>query len=158
MSQDWRNDGIVHFIADSAQIGYGTRIWHYAVVLDDVIVGNDVSIGSGSEIGRGSVIGSRTRIGAHVFLPPNSIIGSDVFIGPGCVFTDDRYPRANNPDYDAEPPQLDDGAVIGAGAVILPGVIIGEGAMIGAGSIVTKDVPPRHCVKCEPARAFERTF
>ncbi len=158
MSQDWRNDGITHFIADSAQIGYGTTVWHFAVVLADVVVGSNCSIGSGAEIGRGTVIGDGTRVGAHVFLPPNSIVGDEVFIGPGTVFTDDRYPRVGNSDYAAEPPSIKSKAAIGAGAVVLPGVKIGSSAMIGAGAIVTKDVEDGGCVKCEPARAFERTF
>lgn len=158
MSQDWRNDGITHFIADSAQIGYGTKVWHFAVVLDDVIVGHHVSIGSGAEIGRGTIIGNYSRIGAHVFLPPKSVIGDKVFISPGVTCCDDSYPRANNPDYDAEPPIFEDGCSVGAGSVILPGVRIGKCAMIGAGSIVSRDVEDHGFVRCERARAFERTF
>jgi UDP-2-acetamido-3-amino-2,3-dideoxy-glucuronate N-acetyltransferase len=158
MSQDWRNDGITHYIADSAQIGYGTRVWHFAVVLDDVVIGNGCSIGSGAEIGRGTKIGNYTRIGAHVFLPPNSVIGDKVFISPGVICCDDRFPRSMNPGYLAEPPIIEDGASIGAGSVLLPGVRIGECAMIGAGSIVTKDVGDLGFVRCEQARAFERTF
>lgn len=132
---------MTNFIDPSVVLGNNVKIWHFAVVLADVRTGNDVSIGSGSEIGRGTWIGARTRVSAHVFLPSNSTIGSDVFIGPGVTFTDDRYPRAGNASYVAQPPVIEDGASIGAGSVILPGITIGKRAMIGAGSVVTKSVP-----------------
>lgn len=143
--------GVTNFIDPSAVLGQRTKVWHFAVVLQECVIGDDVSIGSLAEIGRGTVIGNRTRIGHGVFLPPNSVIGEDVFIGPCVVFTDDKYPRANNADYDAQPPLIEDGASVGAGAVILPGVRIGAGAMVGAGAIVTRDVPPRGNVRGEPA-------
>lgn len=143
---------IINFIDETALLGIGTKVWWFAVVLQDVVMGMDVSIGSRAEIGRGSRIGSRTRISSGVFLPSNSVVGEDVFIGPNCTFTDDRKPRAGDGGYLAEPPTLKDGCSIGAGSVILPGVTIGERAMIGAGSVITKDVPPDSLVRGEPAR------
>lgn len=140
------------FIDPSVTIGVGTKVWHYSCVLAEVKLGASVNIGSGCEIGRGSVIGDRTRIGAHVFLPPMSTIGADVFIGPGVVCTDDRHPRCGNSDYIAEPPIIEDGASIGAGAVILPGVRIGANARIAAGAVVTKHVPAEGHVLGFPAR------
>lgn len=141
-----------NFIDPSAVIRKGTRVWHFAVVLADVFIGENCSIGSCCEIGHGSVIGNGSRIGHGVFLPPKSIVGENVFIGPSVTFTDDKAPRVNNPDYNAQPPIIENGANIGAAAVILPGVRIGAGAMIGAGAIVTKDVAPLRMVRCEPAR------
>ena len=143
---------VARYVDFSAVLGTGTVVWHFAVILADVVIGRDCSIGSRAEIGRGCKIGDRTRIGSGAFLPPNAVIGSDVFIGPGAIFTDDRHPRAGNTGYHAEPPRVEDGASIGAGAVILPGVVIGAGAMVGAGSVVTKDVPPRAVVHGEAAR------
>lgn len=131
----------VNFIDPSVRIGIATKIWHFAVILADVVIGDNVSVGSFVEIGRSSTIGSGTRIGSHTFLPTNSQIGQNVFIGPNVTFTDDRYPKVNNPSYRAEPPIVHDHASIGAGSVILPGVTIGHCAIIGAGSVVTKDVP-----------------
>jgi acetyltransferase-like isoleucine patch superfamily enzyme len=158
MNHSKRNTAPTAIVGVGTGIGVDTVIWHYAIIHNDAVVGDSCSIGCGAEVGKGSVVGNRSRIGAHVFLPANSIIGNDVFIGPGVVATDDKYPRVNNPKYNAEPPTIEDRASVGAGAVLLPGVRIGAGAMIAAGAIVTSDVPPNGCVKCEPARAFERTF
>ncbi len=143
---------VSNFIDPSAQIGTGTKVWHWSVVLADVKIGKNCSIGSCCEIGRGTIIGDGTRIGSGTFLPSNSRIGNNVFIGPGVVCCDDKNPRANNPHYVAEPPTIEDNAAIGAGAILLPGVKIGWCAMIGAGSIVTRDVPADSMVRGEPAR------
>ncbi len=148
----------INHIDSSALVGIGSKVWWYAVVLQDVRIGVNCSIGSHTEIGRGSRIGDQTRIGANCFLPPNSQIGCSVFIGPGVTFTDDRFPKIHAPDdppYKAEPPVVCDGANIGAGCVILPGVRIGKGAFIAAGAVVTKDVPDGQSVIGMPARLFD---
>ncbi len=139
----------INYIHESAMIGIGTLVWHFARILQDVRIGINCSIGSGAEIGKGSYIGDQTRIGAGVFLPPNSRIGSSVFIGPNVTCTDDRFPRVLKPGetYTALPPIIEDNASIGAGAVILPGVRIGKGARIAAGAIVTRDVVAGRMVK-----------
>lgn len=143
------------FIAPSATMGEDSVVWHFARVLAEVRIGRNVSIGGGAEIGRGCVIGDDTRISAGVFLPPHSVVGKAVFIGPNATFTDDRHPRVlkpGDPPYNAEPPHIGDFAAIGAGAVICPGVRIGEGARVAAGAIVTKDVVPFGMVRSMPAR------
>jgi UDP-2-acetamido-3-amino-2,3-dideoxy-glucuronate N-acetyltransferase len=145
----------ISFVDPSAKIGYGAKVWHFAVVLADVVLGEGVSIGARCEIGRGSVIGDHTRISSGTFLPPNSKVGSRVFIGPNVTFTDDRYPRVpypGDPAYIAEPPVIEDGAVIGAGSVILPGVVIGAGCIVGAGSVVARSIDAGQHVRGEPAR------
>ncbi len=143
------------FIDKTAVKGTNSPVWHGARVLANVVIGNNCSIGGGTEIGRGSYIGNNTRIGANSFLPPNSKIGDWVFIGPGVVFTDDKYPKVPgpaDPPYNAQPPAVGSHAVIGAGAVILPGVIIGEYAFVAAGAVVTKDVQAHTRVVGSPAR------
>jgi len=141
-----------NFIDESVQIGKLTKIWHFTVILADVVIGECTNIGSHVEIGHGCKIGNRVRISHGVFLPPNSVVEDDVFLAPGVLASDDRYPRANNPDYHAQPPYFERGCSVGIGSVILPGVRIGAGALVGAGSIVTKDVPPKGHVRGEPAR------
>lgn len=143
------------FIDPSATMPDSSVVWHFGRVLAQVRIGERVSIGGGAEIGRGSVIGDDSRISAGVFLPPNSIVGKSVFIGPNATFTDDPHPRVlkpGDPPYNALPPVIHDFAAIGAGAVICPGVTIGEGARVAAGAIVTKDVVPHGMVRGMPAR------
>lgn len=140
------------YIHPSASVGNGTIIWHFATILENVVIGNDCSIGSGTEIGRGSTIGNHTRISAQVFLPPNSTVGNHVFLAPGVAAADDRYPVAGNTTYNSEPPIFMDYCSVGIRSIILPGVTIGQGAMIGAGAIVTRDVPAHSHVRGEPAR------
>jgi UDP-2-acetamido-3-amino-2,3-dideoxy-glucuronate N-acetyltransferase len=146
---------IVAEIDASATLPDSSTVWHYSVVLQQVRIGEHVNIGSRCEIGRASTIGDYSRIGSGVFLPPNSTIGARVFVGPNVTFTDDKLPRVPRPGdapYFAQPPIVDDDAVIGAGAVILPGVRIGKGARVAAGAIVTKDVPDNGMVRSQPAR------
>jgi UDP-2-acetamido-3-amino-2,3-dideoxy-glucuronate N-acetyltransferase len=144
--------GIINEISRLAKVGQTTKVWHFTVILADVVIGEGCNIGSHVEIGRGSVIGDGCRIGKGVFLPPNAKLGNNVFIGPGAIFCDDKFPRVNNPDYNAQPPTIEDGASVGAGAVVLPGIRIGAGALVGAGAIVTKNVPAGAIVRGEPAR------
>jgi len=142
----------MNFIDPTATVGEGTRVWHFATILQDVVIGKDCNIGSHAEIGRGCKLGDRVRISSGVFLPPNSVIGNDVFIGPGAIFTDDKFPRAGNTSYRAQPPTIEDGASVGAGAVVLPGVVIRSKSLVGAGSVVTHEVTASSVVRGEPAR------
>jgi acetyltransferase-like isoleucine patch superfamily enzyme len=136
----------MNYIDETATLGADVRVWHFARVLAYAELGDFVSVGGGAEIGAYSFIGHHTRVGAGVFLPSHSRVGHNVFIGPNVTFTDDRHPRANNPEYKAEPPTIGHGASIGAGATILPGVQIGANAMVGAGCVVCHDVPEGHVV------------
>ena len=135
------------YISPNAQIGKNVAIWRFCNIMDGVTLGDNVSIGGCTEIGRGSQIGEGSRIGYGVFIPNNSKIGRNVFIGPNTTFCDDKHPRCGNVKYDAEPPVIEDWVSIGAGAVVLPGVRIGWGATVGAGSIVTKDVVAQTIVR-----------
>lgn len=150
--------GPIRFIDPSATVDATASVWHYAVVLADAVIGAQCNVGSGCEIGRGTVIGAYSRIGSGTFLPPNTTIGERVFIGPHVVMCDDRHPRVPSPgipSYFAEPPVIEDDAVVGAGAVLLPGVRIGRNARVAAGALVTKDVPENGFVRSEPARERE---
>lgn len=127
-------------IGPGVLLGIGTRVWAFTVIERDVSIGMECVIGTHCFIGAGSKIGNNVRIQTGVFIPRGSIIEDDVFIGPRVTFTDDRYPRAGNSNYLAEPPVVRSKASIGAGAVILPGVTIGARAMVAAGAVVTSDV------------------
>lgn len=140
----WPRTRALVIVSPNALVPEDTLIWHFARILGFTKIGKDVSIGSCSEIGKTCTIGDRCRISAHVFIPNRTQIGADCFIGPGAIFTDDRYPRVlkEGESYMAEPSIIEDNVGIGAGAVILPGVRIGRGAMIGAGSVISGDVAP----------------
>jgi acetyltransferase-like isoleucine patch superfamily enzyme len=140
---------IVH---ETAQLGPDTVVWQFAHVRAGVRTGRHCSIGGGAEIGIGCRLGDYVRVGYGAFLPNDTVVEDEVFIGPRVVLTDDRDPRVNNPHYGAEPPVLRRGCRIGAGAVVLPGVTIGEGALVAAGAVVTADVPPGAVVLGNPAR------
>jgi UDP-2-acetamido-3-amino-2,3-dideoxy-glucuronate N-acetyltransferase len=151
------NESLTAFIGQAAKIHPTVKVWHFAVVLDGVEIGEGTVIGSRAEIGRGCRIGKNCRIGSGVFLPSDTVIEDGVFIGPNATLTDDKYPKAGNAGYKADPPVILEGASIGAGAVILPGVTIGKGALVGAGAVVSHDVPDDMIATGVPARIIGYT-
>jgi len=140
------------FIAPTAVLSEDTTLWWGAIVEDGVVTGPRCVIGSYVFVGARSRLGESVRIQHGAFITRDTIIGNFVFIGPNVTLTDDKYPRVNNPNYQASPPILEDHCSIGAGAIILPGVIIGEGAVVGAGAVVIHSVPAKVIVMGVPAR------
>jgi acetyltransferase-like isoleucine patch superfamily enzyme len=136
----------------SKQIGEGTRIWQYVVILPGAIIGRDGNICSHCFIENKVVVGDRVTVKCGVQLWDGVTLEDDVFVGPNVTFTNDLQPRSRNTAAKLLPTLVKKGASIGANATILPGLTIGEGAMVGAGSVVTKDVPPGVTVAGSPAR------
>lgn len=137
------NGAIVHPLADvatGAAIGSGTRIWQFAVIMAGARIGFDCNVCAHTLVEGAVVIGDRVTIKSGVYLWDGLIVEDDVFLGPACVFTNDRSPRSRDRKPYAKT-LVQRGASIGAGAVILPGLTIGANAMIGAGAVVTKSVP-----------------
>jgi len=135
------------------QIGEGTRIWQYVVVLPGAVIGRDGNICSHCFIENKVVVGDRVTIKCGVQLWDGVTLEDDVFVGPNVTFTNDLQPRSRNAAAELLPTVVKKGASIGANATILPGLTIGEGAMVGAGSVVTKDVPSGVTVVGNPARS-----
>lgn len=129
-------------IHETVVLGEDCHVWGGAAIMSGTRIGPHCSIGRNVEIGRGCDIGEGTRISYGVFIPNNTRIGAHVFIGPGVMMTDDKYPAVTKQFYRPAPPVIEDDARIGAGAVILPGVRLGRGCLIAAGAVVTKDVAP----------------
>ena len=151
-----RPDQLIHPTAivdgPNTHIGADTRIWHFVHVMPGAFIGDRCSIGQGCFVGKVR-IGHGCRIQNHVSIYDGVTLDDDVFLGPSCVFTNVKHPRAHVPRKDAYlPTHVGKGATIGANATILPGVTIGAYAFIGAGAVVTADVPPHALVAGTPGR------
>jgi acetyltransferase-like isoleucine patch superfamily enzyme len=147
-------------VEDGAAIGPGASVWHHAQVR------SGASIGPGCIIGKGAYIGADVQIGANCKVQNYSCVyegmrlEAGVFVGPEVVFTNDRYPRAINPDgtlktaedWDCGETLVKYGAAIGARSVILPGLTIGRWALVAAGSVVTRNVADHALVVGHPAK------
>ena len=140
----------------SKQIGEGTRIWQYVVILPGAVIGRDGNICSHCFIENQVVVGDRVTVKCGVQLWDGVTLEDDVFIGPNAAFTNDRQPRSRNTNATLLPTLVKKGASIGANATILPGLTIGEGAMVGAGAVVTRDVAPFTTVFGNPARSHDQ--
>lgn len=134
---------MIHELADvkSRDIGEGTSIWQFCVVLPGAKIGAGCNIASHCFIENDVVVGNNVTLKCGVQLWDGMRVEDNVFIGPNATLCNDRYPKSHNSDWKLEGIRICMGASIGANATILPGVTIGENAMIGAGSLVTRDVP-----------------
>jgi len=139
----------------SKQIGEGTRVWQYVVVLPGAVIGRDCNICSHCFIENKVIVGDRVTVKCGVQLWDGITLEDDVIVGPNATFTNDLYPRSGNRNYVMVQTVVRKGASIGANATILPGVTIGPGAMVGAGSVVTKDVPAGVTVAGNPAKVLK---
>jgi len=148
------SQSFIHTLADvqSAQIGSGTRIGQFVVVLSGAKIGQDCNICSHCLIENDVVIGDRLTVKSGVQLWDGLRVGDDVFIGPNASFANDRFPRSRQKPEKFLVTTLHDGASIGAGAVILPGLEIGRNAIVAAGAVVTRSVPPNAVVEGNPAK------
>ncbi len=155
MSHVSNGQAMIHPLADvqSPNIGKGTNIWQYVVILPRAEIGEECNVCANVFVENDVRIGNRVTIKCGVQLWDGLRIEDDVFIGPNVTFCNDKRPRSKI--YPAQFLQtfVKRGASIGANATILPGVTIGEGAMIGAGAVVVRDVPAHSTVVGNPARA-----
>ena len=135
-----------------AVIGRGTSLWHHVHVRGSATIGADCNLGKNVYIDGGVHLGDRVKVQNNVSVYHGVRIGDDVFLGPSCVFTNDLYPRASNPDWKVVPTNVGNGASIGANATIICGHSIGDWAVVGAGSVVTRDVAAHQLVVGNPAR------
>ena len=156
MSEGRDRGYFVHPLADvqTDDIGAGTRIWQFAVVLKGARIGRDCNICAHTLVEGEVTIGDRVTVKSGVYLWNGLVVEDDVLLGPQATFTNDSAPRSKN--YKPpEPTFIRAGASRGAGAVVLPGLTIGRGAMIGAGAVVTRSVPDGETWVGNPARPMQ---
>ena len=139
-------------ICESSHVGENSRIWAFAHVLPNAVIGAECNICDGVFIENDVVVGDRVTIKCGVQLWDGVLLEDDVFIGPNVTFTNDSFPRSKVFPEKFLKTIVRKGASLGANATILPGLEIGSRAMIGAGSVVTRSVPPNAIVVGNPAR------
>jgi UDP-2-acetamido-3-amino-2,3-dideoxy-glucuronate N-acetyltransferase len=141
------------YVDEGAQVGAGTKIWHFSHVMKGARIGTRSVIGQNVNVDGGVTIGNNVKIQNNVSVYTGAVIEDDVFLGPSCVLTNVSNPRSQvNRHSLYETTQLKRGCTIGANATIVCGTTIGRYAFVGAGSVVTKNVPDFGLVVGNPAR------
>lgn len=134
------------------QIGEGTLIWQYCVILKGAKIGSNCNINYNVFIENDVIVGNNVTIKSGAQLWDGLRVNDNVFIGPNVTFTNDKYPRSKQyPDNFAQT-IIKESASIGAGSVLLSGITIGKNSMIGAGSVVTKNIPDNQLWLGNPAK------
>lgn len=140
-------------IDEGAEIGNGTRIWHFSHIMKDAKIGSNCNIGQNVVISPGVVLGNNVKVQNNVSLYTGVTCDDDVFLGPSCVFTNVINPRsAIMRKHEYMQTHVGKGATIGANATIVCGHDIGAYAFIGAGAVVTKTVAPYALVVGNPSK------
>lgn len=141
------------YIDEGAEIGAGTKIWHFSHVMSGARIGEHCSFGQNCVVSPGVVIGTNVKVQNNVSIYEGTIIEDDVFLGPSCVLTNVTNPRSQvlrRALY--EKTLLRRGCSIGANATIVCGISIGRYAFIAAGAVVSKDVPDYALIVGVPGR------
>jgi len=168
---EWmKSDGVAGkkstILGDDCIVRGGTSIYTNVQIADDVSFGHNVlvregvTIGEHTKIGTNVVVDGKSRVGSRVSIQTGvyictfSTVEDSVFLGPCCVFTNDKY-VAQKP-FKLIGPTVKKGASIGANALLFPGITVGEGAVVGSQAMVNSDVPPRTIVVGIPAKRIRK--
>ena len=136
-----------------AEIGAGTRIWHFSHVMAGARVGRDCMLAQNVFVAGGAVIGDGVKIQNNVSIYDGVTLEDGVFCGPSTVFTNVVTPRSHVSRRHAYARTVvRQGATLGANSTLLCGIDIGRYAFVGAGAVVTRDVPAHALVVGNPAR------
>jgi UDP-2-acetamido-3-amino-2,3-dideoxy-glucuronate N-acetyltransferase len=140
-------------VDEGAQIGEGSRVWHFVHVCSGARIGHGVSLGQNVFVGNRVSIGDRCKIQNNVSVYDNVTLEEGVFCGPSMVFTNVYNPRSLIERKDEYRDTLvKKGATLGANCTIVCGITVGEYAFVGAGAVVNKDVPAYALMVGVPAR------
>ena len=139
------------YVDDGAEIGDGTRIWHFCHIQSTARIGRDCSLGQNVNVA--GTVGNGCRIQNNVSIYQGVELQDNVFCGPSCVFTNVTIPRAAYPVHGVyKKTIIKEGASLGANCTVVCGHTVGRCAMIAAGAVVTHDVPDFALMAGVPAR------
>lgn len=140
-------------VEPGALIGKGSKIWHFCHVMSGARIGQRCSFGQNVNVAGGAVIGDDVKVQNNVSIYAGVELESSVFLGPSCVLTNVKNPRAELDRKAAfEKTLVRHGATVGANATIVCGVTLGRHCFIGAGAVVTRSVPDFALMQGNPAR------
>ncbi|MEK6609087.1 MAG: acyltransferase [Myxococcota bacterium] len=136
-----------------AEIGDGTKIWHFCHLSAGARIGRDCVLGQNVFVDRDAVIGDRCKLQNNVSIYRGVVLEDEVFVGPSAVFTNVSNPRAFiERKHEFRATRVRRGATIGANATIVCPCDVGAYALVGAGAVVTRDVEPHALMMGVPAR------
>ena len=152
-----QSSAVVH---PRAKLGENVMVWNWVQIREDAEIGDGCILSKGVYIDFAVKIGRNVKIQNNVSVYNGVTIEDGVFVGPHVCFTNDKRPRAINPDgslksaedWVVTPIRIRTGASLGANSTILPGVTVGRFAMVGSGAVVSRDVPDYAVVVGNPAR------
>lgn len=140
-------------VSAEAQIGAGTKIWHFSHIREGARIGRNSVVGQNVYVAPTAILGEGVKIQNNVSIYDGVILEDHVFCGPSAVFTNVKNPRSEVSRRDSyEITRIARGATIGANATVVCGVTVGTYAFIGAGATVTADVLPFALMLGSPAR------
>jgi len=149
-------DYFVHqssYVDEGAEIGPGTKVWHFSHVMSGSRIGRSCNIGQNVVISPGVTIGDNVKIQNNVSVYTGVVLEDDVFCGPSMVFTNVINPRSHvSRKHEYQQTLVGRGASLGANSTIVCGHTIGQYAFVGAGAVVTRDVPDYALIVGNPGR------
>jgi len=151
-------------VEESVEIGDGTSVWDHVHLRGPAEIGDSCIVGGKTYVAGGVTVGDLVKLNSFVYVCSGVTIERGVMVAAGVTFTNDRFPRATDPDLtELRPSEPDEhtrptivrrGATIGARAVVGSDLTIGPFAMVGMGAVVTASVPEQHLVVGNPARSI----
>lgn len=140
-------------VDEGAQIGDGSRVWHFVHVCGGARIGANVSLGQNVFVGNDVVIGEGCKVQNNVSIYDGVRLADGVFCGPSMVFTNVYNPRSlivRKDEY--RQTNVGRGVTLGANCTVVCGVTIGEFAFVAAGAVVNRDVKPYALIAGVPGR------
>lgn len=140
-------------VDEGAQIGEGSRVWHFVHICGGAVIGKGVSLGQNVFVGNKVTIGDACKVQNNVSVYDNVHLEEGVFCGPSMVFTNVYNPRSLVERKDEYRDTIvKKGATLGANCTVVCGITIGEFAFVGAGAVINKDVPAYALMVGVPAK------